>query len=172
MKCCRFCVQTVPPLLDQEERYCYTIQQLLSLIVKVRLSDLMTFVSPLPSPPISSPLLHSGEPLSLTSVQVYSSEALSLLFQYSSSERQDVHFSAVAQLPLESLINLEMVTATADSVEADFEWYIITYIHHKPHEFCLNCNSNSIRSSTYNYYKFHLKKVFLLAVSVMTWVIC
>jgi hypothetical protein len=48
----------------------------------------------------------SKEPLDLLSVQVYSGDALSVLFEYASSEREDVVFSAVAQLPTRPLLDL------------------------------------------------------------------
>ncbi|CAI8031695.1 Anaphase-promoting complex subunit 4 [Geodia barretti] len=46
------------------------------------------------------------EPLNLLSVQVYNGETLSVLLEYRSSERDDVMFNAVAQLPVKPVLNL------------------------------------------------------------------
>ena len=63
----------------------------------------------------------SEESLALTSVRVYSSDHLSVLFQYSSTERDDTFFSAVAQLPVEALMSLPMVAPNPQTLEKDFE---------------------------------------------------
>ena len=53
------------------------------------------------------PYQSSGtEPLNLLSVQVYNGETLSVLLEYRSSERDDVMFNAVAQLPVKPVLNL------------------------------------------------------------------
>ena len=51
---------------------------------------------------------------------MYNGETLSVLFEYSSSERDDVPFSAVAQLPVKLVLNL----ATDSFGEQDFNWYV------------------------------------------------
>ena len=65
----------------------------------------------------------SEEQLSLQSVRVYSSEALSVLFRYHSTTRQDIPHSAVAQLPLPSLTALSMTTIDSSvlTLEDEFE---------------------------------------------------
>ena len=51
---------------------------------------------------------------------MYNGETLSVLFEYRSSERNDVMFNAVAQLPVKPVLSL------SDQVfgEMDLEWYV------------------------------------------------
>ena len=54
---------------------------------------------------------------------MYNGETLSVLLEYRSSERDDVMFNAVAQLPVKPVLNL----ANEAFGERALEWYVLHY---------------------------------------------